>query len=300
MREACPRCGAQRPSLGACPECGYEDPHPGVLGSYRRAFGELVARPSLLVPFLAPTLLIVALRLVTFLGASNGTAQGTVLEGLAGVVVLFLGLTWYFVAAASVVPSREQGRPEMPAGPTYVASAAAAGLVALPLLGFVLLVGLVGPASLGALGLLGSILLLFAALVLAGRAVGLPVEAALSGDWGLSTLSAGNERARERGGLGLVFLALLLLVPLALAGPIVQAVLPEPWAGAVVLAVTVLGLTVVGAWAGLAFAIGLAGGDVGVEATFECPACGETARVEGGRARCECGLEGPYYPGPRP
>lgn len=303
-REPCPRCGAERPGLGACPECGYEDPHPGVLGAYRQAAGRLREQPSLFWPFVLPTLVLVGLRVLLFLGGDlGGQASGTadVVEGLAGVLVFALGLAWYFAAIGSVVPARQEGRPRVPEGPVYVASALGAAIVASPLAGFVLLVGLTGPANLNALGLVGAVLLLLASLVAAGRAVGAPVEAALSGDWSWATLRQASRRGRERGGLGLVFLAFLALVPLVVLPGLASLVLADPWAGYLQLAASVVGLVLVGAWTGVAVAIGLSGGLEGVQRSFACPRCRAEAHVEGGRGRCpECGLEGPYYPGAGP
>lgn len=293
-REPCPRCGSQRPALGSCPACGYEDPHPGVLGAYRQALGDLVSHPSILLPFLLPTLLMLGLRALLYVGGDLGT-RGDVVEGLAGVLVLYLGMSWYMAAIGSV-KDLEQG-PTMPGGPVYVASAIGAALVTAPLAGFVLLVGLQGPENVGALGLTAAILLLLGSLVAAGRAVGLPVEAAVSGSWSLPTLKRANRRGRENGGLGLVFLAFLLLVPLVVLPPILQAFVPDPWAGYGQLALSLAGLTLVGAWTGRAIAIGLLGGVGVVEEGFACPRCGAEAHVEGGRATCACGLEGPYYPG---
>lgn len=303
-REPCPRCGAERPGLGACPSCGYEDPHPGVLGAYRQALGRLREQPSLIVPFVLPTLVLVGLRALLFVGGDVGSgAEGTadVVEGLAGVLVLFLGMGWYLAAIGSVVPAREEGGPSVPEGPVYVASAVGAALVAAPLAGFVLLVGLTGPANLDAFGLVGAVLLLLGSLVAAGRAVGAPVQAALSGDWSWATLRQASERGRENGGLGLVFLAFLMLVPLVVVPAVTSIVLSDPLAGYVQLALTVLGLVLVGAWTGLAVAIGLSGGLAGVQRRFACPYCQAEAVVEGGRGRCpECGLEGPFYPGAGP
>lgn len=296
-REPCPRCGSERPTLGPCPECGYEDPHPGVLGSYRQAIGEIVAEPKLLVPFLFPTLLLFGLRGLIFVGGGFGQASDLV-EGLADVLTLYLGMSWYFAAIGSVT-TRPGGGPEMPAGPVYVASGIGAAFVAAPITGFVLLVGLQGPGNLGAIGLVATILLLLSSLVAAGRSIGLPVEAAISDTWSWPTLKHANERGRENGGLGLVFLAVLMLIPLVIVPALTPLVAPEPWAGYAQLVVSFIGLTFVGAWTGLAAAIGLSGGDGGIQEEFTCPRCGKQAHAQAGRARCECGLEGPYYPGAR-
>lgn len=302
-REVCPRCGSQRPVLGPCPECGWEDPHPGVLGAYRQAAGRLRERPGLVVPFALPTLLLLGLRGLLYLGGDLGTATGSepdLIEGLAGVLVLYLGVAWYFAAVGSIVPAREDGGARVPEGPVYVASALGAALVAAPIAGFVLLVGLVGPANLDAFGLVGSVLLLLGSLVAAGRAVGLPVEAALSNTWSGQTVRQANERGRENGGLGLVFLAFLMLVPLAILPPLASAVLADPWGGYLQLVVTLVGLTLVGAWTGLAIALGLSGGLPNVESRFTCPRCEGEAVAQGGRATCaRCGLEGPFYLGAR-
>lgn len=296
MRGDCPRCGSRRPTLGPCPECGYEEPHPGVLGSYRRALARLREDPRLLVPFLLPTLLLVGLRALLYVGGGVGDRGGLV-EGLAGVVVFALGLGWYLAAVGSVVPGRERGGPSVPEGPVYVASAVGAGAVAAPIAGFVLLVELQGPANVGAIGLVASVLLLLSSLVAAGRATGLPVEAALSQRWSRETLQRANRRGRENGGLGLVFLAFLMLVPLVVLPPLARLALAPPWADLAALVVGLVGLTVVGALVGVAVAVALSGGAAVVE-SFACPRCGAEARAEGGRAECgECGLEGPYYAG---
>jgi hypothetical protein len=268
-----------------------------VLGSYRQAWGEIVDQPSLLAPFVLPTILLFALRGLLYLGG-HLSAAGRVVEGLAGVLVLYLGMSWYFAAIGSVT-DRDRAGPEVPGGPVYVASAVGAAIVAAPLAGFVLLVGLQGPQSLGAIGLLASVLLLLVSLVAAGRSLGLPVEAALSGTWSTQTLVRANDRGRENGGLGLVFLAFLLLIPLLVLPPVTQRVIPAPWAGYTQLVVSFLGLTFVGALSGSAAAIALWEGRAGVEETFTCPLCGEGARAQAGRASCECGLEGPYYAGER-
>jgi len=300
-REACPRCGAERPVLGPCPACGYEDPHPGVLGAYRQAAARVREEPRLIVPFLLPTLWLVGLRALSYAGGGlSGGAEATLLAGLADVLVLYLGVTWYFAAVGSVVPARSEGGPEVPEGPVYVASALGGAIVAAPIAAFVLVVGLAGPENLSAYGLVGAVLLLLGSLVAAGRAAGLPVEAALSKRWSWETFKHANERGREHGGLGLLFLAFLMLVPLVVVPALANLLAPPALAGPLQLVVTVLGLTLVGAWTGTAIAIGQAGELAGTTRTFECPRCGATARVESGRARCEgCQIEGPFYAGER-
>lgn len=299
-RDPCPRCGAQRPSLGACPECGYEDPHPGVLGSFSDAVDELRDRPRLFLPFLIPTVVLVATQALLSLVEGSGTQTVRVSEVAAGLTALFLQAGWYFVILGAIVPAvtGQRGSPEVPGGPVYVGAAQGALLVVAPwaLLAAILLNQPSG--ALGALALLASIVLLISTVVAAGRAIGIPVEAALTGASGLDLFKRGNRRARENGGLGLAFLALMSLV-VAFAGPAlcIAAGLGRP-SPITMLVLGSVSSWFVGTWAGLAFAIGLSGGDVGVEATFDCPACGQEARVEGGRARCECGLEGPYYSGP--
>jgi predicted RNA-binding Zn-ribbon protein involved in translation (DUF1610 family) len=302
-RDACPRCGAERPVLGPCPECGFEDPHPGVLGAYRQAARRIREEPSLVLPFVLPTLLLLGLRGLLYVGGEVGTApagEPDVVEGLIGVLVLYLGMSWYFAALGSLVPARQQGRPRVPEGPVYVGSAVAAAAVAAPIAGVVLLVGIPGPENLNAFGLVGAVLLLLGSMVAAGRSVGLPVETALSGDWSWTAVKRANRRGRENGGLGLVFLAFLMLVPLVVVPALANLLAPPALAGPLQLVVTVLGLTLVGAWTGTAIAIGQAGELAGATRTFECPRCGATARVEGGRARCQsCQLEGPFYAGER-
>lgn len=269
-----------------------------MLGAYREALGRLREHPQLLFAFLLPTLLLVGLRALLYVGGSL-SGMSELVEGLAGVLVLYLGMGWYNAAIGSIVPARSKGGPQVPEGPVYLASAIAAAMVAAPLAAFVLLVGLQGPENMGAFGLMGSVLLLLGSLVAAGRSVGLPVEASLSGTWGVRTLKRGNQRAREQGGLGLVFLAFLLLVPLVLVGPLTQTLLPGTWPAYAQLAITLLGLTFVGAWAGMAIAIALSGGAVTIVREFACPQCGATASAQQGQARCECGLEGPFYSGER-
>lgn len=299
-RQSCPRCGSQRPVLGPCPECGYEDPHPGVLGAYREALDVLRRRPGLLVPFLVPVAVLLATQ--GLLTTVEGTTQvATPREVAAGLTALFLQAGWYFLVLGAIVPAVRgtEGASLVPEGPVYVAAAQGALLVVAP---WALLAGilLLQPAGgLGALALVASLVLLISTIVAAGRAVGLPVEAALSGAHGLALFRQGNRRARENGGLGLAFLALLALA-VAFAGPAI-AIRVLAGQASTVLMVALGSVTswLVGAWAGAAMAIGLAGGSQVVQETFACPRCGGEARAQAGRARCECGLEGPYYPGAR-
>jgi len=270
-----------------------------VLGSYKEAFGRIVDQPSLLAPFVVPTLLVAFLRLAVFSGV-DPNAQGRQVDlAVYGLVVLFLGVTWYFVAVGSIVPRSNRSVPRMPGGSVYLASTQAALIVIAPLAAFVGLMTLQPPEQLGGLGLLAAVTLLLAALVVSGRAIGIPVEAAVRGSSGFEAVSRGNARGRERGGLGLTFLALLMLVAVSVAAQLAGTVFAPPVLGAVQVALALVGVTVVGAWVGVAAAIALAGGEHAIADAFECPRCGGTARVEGSTATCECGLEGPYQLGPQ-
>lgn len=299
MREPCPRCGADRPALGACPSCGYQPQHPGVLGSYGEAARRLVDRPSLFVPFLVPTLVLFGTQVLLLeFGQAGDPGVGGPAQAAAGLAALFLQVAWYFVAVGTVAPSaRGEASLGAPDGSVFLASVLGAGIVVAPwsLIASILVVQPAG--SLGALALLSAVLLLIAAVFVAGRAVGLPVEAALTDRRGRELVRAGNRRGRENGGLGLVFLALLIfglltLLPGVLSGlGLIEA---SRWT---LLSVGAVTSWLLGAWIGTAIAIGLIGEEHGIEARFTCPACGREAIVEDGRARCECGLEGPYYQG---
>lgn len=298
MREACPRCGAERPSSGTCPECGYAPEHPGVLGAYRRALGRLGQRPSLALPYLAPALVLAAVQSLLLATGERSTGLGGAPEAAAALGALFLEVAWYLAAlGASVHAATSDGPLELPSGGVVRGAIAGAGLVTLPwaLVATILVAQPTG--ALGAIGLLAAVLLLISAVFLAGRAVGLPVEAALHDPPGMALVTQGSQRARDNGGLGLVFLAMLLLatipfVPGLLDG--LDLVQIGPWT---LLAAGSLISWLLGSWIGTAIAIGLVGRTEGPETVFECPACGRTVEVEGGRAACACGLEGPFYEG---
>lgn len=299
MRDPCPRCGAHRPPVGACPDCGYEAPHPGVLGAYKRAAGLLVDRPALLLPYLVPTAILAGVQ--TLLVASGVPQAGgtTLAESGAVLAGLFVTVAWYLAVVGGLAPAAARSAPiGLPGGPVVRGALVGAGIVTAPWIALVGVQQFAPSGGLAAVALLASLVLLVGAVGAAGRAVGLPVEAGLHGRDGRQLVRQGNRRARENGGLGLVFLGLVLsgLLPLV-PGVVLGLGLADPnrWllgaAGAGV-------LWLVGAWVGTAIGVGLAGRTEGPEATFACPACGEQATVEDGRARCECGLEGPYYEAP--
>lgn len=300
MREDCPRCGAERSTAGSCPECGYAPPHPGVLGAYRRALGRLAERPSLALPYLAPAIVLAAVQSLLLVTGERSTGLGGPAEAAAALGALFLEVAWYLAAlGASVRAATSDAALELPSGGVVRAAIAGAGLVTLPwvLVAAILVVQPTG--ALGAIGLLASVLLLIAAVFLAGRAVGLPVEAALHQLPGLAVVTQGSRRARDNGGLGLVFLAMLLLATIPFVPGLLDGLdLLEvgPWT---LLSAGSLISWLLGAWIGTAIAIGLVGRSEGPETTFDCPACGRRVEVEGGRAACKCGLEGPFYEGSR-
>lgn len=297
-REACPRCGAERPVLGPCPECGYEDPHPGVLGAFRQAAAQLRAQPLLFFVFLIPVaVLLVTQALLTGIESPEGVTRPG--EVAAGLTALFLQAGWYFVVVGAITP-RVTGDGEaslVPEGPVYVAAAQGAALVVAPwaLLATILLVQPAG--SLGALALVASLLLLISTVVALGRAVGLPVEAALTGASGLDVFKRGNERARENGGLGTAFLGVLGLGAAFVVPALALTLTIGRPSSLTMIAIGSATSWLVGSWVGVAIAIGLSGGQT-ISRSFACPRCGEQAEAEAGRARCTgCGIEGPYYPG---
>lgn len=299
MAEPCPRCGAERDPIGRCPSCGFEPEHPGVLGSYREAGGRLVRHPRLLAPFLAPTVVLFLTQgaLLRF-GEAGQVASGP--QAVAGLIAMFLQIAWYLIALGVVTPVAVDPQEPFPWPERSLleASVGGAGFVTAPwvLIAAVLVFGPTG--AWGALGLLASVVLAMAAVVVAGRAVGLPVEAAVSHREGRGLLRAGNRRAREMGGLGLVFLGLLALMALSLVPGIVQGLRlarPSPWLW---LVLGTFATWLIGAWIGVAVALGLTGAEAGRRERFTCPRCGEEAVAERGRARCACGLEGPYCEAP--
>ncbi len=299
MRDPCPRCGAERPSVGACPACGFQPEHPGVLASYARAVGELVEKPRAFVVFLVPVLVLLSVQALLFVVGDPVPEGGLGVPGaVAGVAGFFLQVVWYLLAVAVVVPVIREGVPlGLPSGSMVGGAVAGALVVVAPwALISAILVTQQGGAW-GAMGLLSAAFLLVASLFLAGRAVGMPVEGALHERSLPGVVGAGSRRGRENGGLGLVFLAVLMfaLVPLSLGvASALGGVELEPG-----LLVPVWGVSawVLGAWIGAALSIGLVGEDPEAELVFTCPRCGGQAVVRSGRARCACGIEGPFYEG---
>lgn len=292
---SCPRC--EDPSYRAtapCPVCGYEPRHPGVLGAYREALSTLARRPALLVPYLAPVLFhVLATSLVR---PAPPAVTGTVVaQVVLELVTLFLQAWWFLVAlgiTARVLSERRPGG--LVPTPAILRASALGALFVSGLLAAVVLLTLAAPTGgLGALALIGSVVLAIGALLVAGRVVGLPVEAALAGPapgW----LAAGNQRAKENGGLGLVFLAFALtLAPPAI--PIALRLAGVTLSGGTIVALGAALTFPLLAWAGTAMALALDPRESRA-VRFPCPRCGLEAEAVGGRARCACGLEGPYYP----
>lgn len=297
MREACPRCGAERGHLAACPECGYEPEHPGVLGAYGDAARRIVQQPLLLLPFLVPALVLAgAEALLLQFGGTGTSGVNAPAHALGGLVALFLPVAWYLTTVGIIVPAvQEMGGLAWPSGPTIFGGILGGLLVISPWALILSLLVIQAGGALGAMALLAIVLLLISAIFVAGRAVGIPVEAALNSRTGMSLFREGNRRGRENGGLGLVFLAVLAIgvvtFSAALLGEFVFTGLPDRLLFLMVAVVR----WPLGAWIGVAFAIGLVGIAEDATRRITCPACGQQATVKGGRARCECGLEGPYY-----
>lgn len=296
MPDPCPRCGADRRAVGPCPECGYEPAHPGVLGAYREALGRIRERPSLLLPFAIPAALLLGAEAVLAATPGGATAR-TGGQALATVLAGLLVTTWYMEALALATAGLERGGtfPTWPSPSVHRASVAAALVVVAPWAAVVALVAWSPSGTLGGLALLAVFVLLVLAVFATGRAVGLPVEAALARDGDRGVLGAGNRRARENGGLGLVFLGFLVLALPSLALGIAEGLELVTLAPSLSMGIRGVVRWGLGAWIGVAVAVGLVGAQPTPERSFTCPVCGADAVVEGGRARCECGLEGPYY-----
>lgn len=244
-------------------------------------------------------MLLVTQALLTLV--EGGPRVATPAEVAGGLTALFLQAGWYFATLGAIVPSVAGSAESIqaPSGPVYVGAAQAALLLVAP---WALLAGilLVRPAgALGAIALLASVVLLISTVVAAGRALGIPVEAALTGARGRELFRQGNDRARENGGLGVAFLGLLVLV-VAFAVPVLALTFGLGRSSPLLaVALGAISSWLIGTWIAVAAAISLGGGATGLQTTFTCPACGSTARAQGGMARCECGLEGPFYNGAR-
>lgn len=293
MDEPCPRCGTERDPIEDCPECGYEPDHPGVLGAYRRAAASLLERPSLAVPFLLPAALLFGAETVFSAAPTDGLPPG--IEAAATIAALLVVITWYLEAIALTTSALARGGfPDWPSPGVHRASLTGAVIVTAPWAAVVGLVAWSPQGALGGIALLGVFVLLIAGVFATGRAVGLPVEAALGQTDGRRLLSDGNRRAREMGGLGLVFLGFLLLVLPGIGFAVVQALEVVQLSPGVDAGLRALVRWILGSWIGTAIALGL-GGTGEVTRTFTCPACGQEATLQSGRARCSCGIEGPFY-----
>ncbi len=296
--DACPRCGADRFGEEACPSCGYEAAHPGVLGAFAQGARTVAKHPAVLVAFLAPVVVFALTRAAVLqFDADPASASPSLLvaELLAGL----LQLTWFHLAVAAVTPivlSRAT-RPCWPTGAASLACVAAASIQMAPIAVLAGLLLVPQEGAVGAVALLGVPILALVAFWLAGRMVAVPVEAAMTTSTTRQAVARGNRRGKENGGLGLVFLASLVLILLPLSLAVIRATAAiqlSPWT---VLAVASLLTWPLGAWLGTSFVHGLAGRGEGEAIAFQCPRCGEQAIGRQGRARCACGLEGPLYLG---
>lgn len=293
MAEPCPRCGTERDPVEDCPECGYEPDHPGVLGAYRRAAARLIKRPSLAVPFLLPAALLFGAETVFSAAPTDTLSPG--IEAAATVGALLVVITWYLEAIALTTSALARGGfPDWPSPGVHEASLTGAVVVTAPWAAVVGLVAWSPQGALGGIALLGVFVLLIAGVFATGRAVGLPVEAALGQGDGRRLLADGNRRAREMGGLGLVFLGFLLLVLPGIGFAVLQALEIVQLSAGVDAGLRAVVRWILGSWIGTALALGL-GGTGDVTRTFTCPACGREATLQSGRARCSCGIEGPFY-----
>lgn len=291
----CPRCGQTWDGFDACASCGYAPEHPGVLGAFRRASGSLTETPGLLALYLVPLLLLVGAQLA--LGDASGREELEDLGvALATLAALFLHAWWFLIAVATSTRwiVEEAGRWVPPPG-VVAPCALAAALSLVPWALMTALVAWAPPGGLGAVAQLGVLVLLFVAIAVMGRMIGVPVEAGLGASSTRQALSGGNRRARENGGVGVVFLFLvgagLLLVGMAIAA--VAGLVT--WSLGTRLAVVSLVLWGLEAWTGTAAVHALTTG-TGPERTVTCPRCGQEASAQGGRAACPaCGLEGAFY-----
>ncbi|MDX1610957.1 MAG: hypothetical protein R3185_01225 [Candidatus Thermoplasmatota archaeon] len=297
MAVTCPRCQSPWEEVGPCPSCGFEPEHPGVLGSIARGAGMLARSPVLLLPYLIPVgLLLLAQRALT--GPLSRAQGNPVIEGIVLVVGLTIHLWWLLVAIGTTARARlRDDAVTWPSAAMVQACALAAGLVALPLSLLALAIQAEPTGALGAVAGLGGFALLVVVVVALGRSVGVPVQTTLTpGERALDQVRKGNGLARENGGLGFIFLFLLAVgtVVFLQAVASVAGVLP---AGSLASQSASLGLLwLLEAMLGASVAHGLVLRS-SRSTTFTCPRCGSEAVAQGGRARCTCGLAGPFYPG---